>query len=68
MLLLLSQHGKHFIWIGSDVEIDGKCVHEDDTVTDDFLRNWAADVATGEVKFGNLIGKHLLTTDVHVER
>ena len=68
MLLLLSQHGKHFIWIGCDVEIDGNSVHEDDTATDDFLLHWAADVTAGEVKFVNLVGKYLLTNDVRVER
>lgn len=68
-MLLLSQYGKHFLWVGSDAEIEGRFVHDEAAESSDlYLRGWAASVGKGEVNFDQLIGKNLLKNDVRIER
>mmetsp|Transcript_3157 Transcript_3157/g.4475 ORF Transcript_3157/g.4475 Transcript_3157/m.4475 type:complete len:1125 (-) Transcript_3157:154-3528(-) len=62
MLLLLSPHNQHFLWIGSEFEV------EMDEDSDKAYLDWASKVAAGEVKFENLVGKHLLVNSIQIER
>jgi len=63
MLLLLSQHNQHFLWIGSEFDVE---MDEDDS--NKAYLEWASKVSAGEVKFENLVGKHLLINSIQVER